>query len=126
MGFPRQENWSGLLFPSPEDLPDPRIALESPAWQADSLPVTTWESLVKCETLLKQWSLMCYSLEAEKFRLGGPLPSTANDGISSIQSLSHVQLFVVPWTAARQASLSITNSWCLLKPMSVELQNMIL
>ena len=39
MGFPRQENWSGLLFPSPEDLPDPRIALESPAWQADSLPV---------------------------------------------------------------------------------------
>ena len=29
---------------------------------------------------------------------------------SSVQSLSHVQLFVTPWTAARQASLSITNS----------------
>ena len=30
--------------------------------------------------------------------------------ISSVQSLSHVQLFATPWTAARQASLSITNS----------------
>ena len=32
------------------------------------------------------------------------------------QSLSPVQLFATPWTAARQASLSITNSWSLLKP----------
>ena len=40
---------------------------------------------------------------------------------SSVQSLSRVQLFVSPWTAARQASLSITNSWSLLKPMSIEL-----
>ena len=35
--------------------------------------------------------------------------------------LSHVQLFVTAWTAARQASLSITNSWSLLKFMSIEL-----
>jgi len=34
---------------------------------------------------------------------------------SSVQSLSHVRLFVIPWTAAHQASLSITNSWNLLK-----------
>ena len=34
--------------------------------------------------------------------------------LSSVQSLSRVQLFVTPWTAARQASLSITNSWSLL------------
>ena len=39
---------------------------------------------------------------------------------SSVQSLSHVQLFVTPNTAARQASLSITNSWSLLKLMSIE------
>ena len=38
----------------------------------------------------------------------------------SVQSLSHVQLFVTPWTAARQAPLSITNSWSLLKLMSIE------
>ena len=39
---------------------------------------------------------------------------------SSVQSLSHVQLFVTPRTAAHQASLSITNSWGLLKLMSIE------
>ena len=39
---------------------------------------------------------------------------------SSVQSLSHVRLFVTPWTAACQASLSITNSWSLLSPMSIE------
>ena len=40
--------------------------------------------------------------------------------ISSVQSLSHVWLFATPWTAARQASLSITNSRNLLKLMSIE------
>ena len=38
---------------------------------------------------------------------------------SSVQSLSHVQLFETPWTVARQASLSITNSWSLLKLISI-------
>ena len=40
---------------------------------------------------------------------------------SSVQSVSHVQLFATPWTEACQASLSITNSQSLLKLMSVEL-----
>ena len=40
--------------------------------------------------------------------------------LSSAQSLSRVRLFVTPWTAARQASLSITNSWSFLKLMSIE------
>ena len=39
---------------------------------------------------------------------------------SSVQSLSHVWLFVTPWTAACQASLSITNSQSLPKPVSIE------
>ena len=39
---------------------------------------------------------------------------------SSVQSLSRVQLFLTPWTAAYQASLSITNSQSLLKLMSIE------
>ena len=39
MGFPRQENWSELPFPSPEDLPNPGIKPTSPALQADSLPL---------------------------------------------------------------------------------------
>ena len=49
-----------------------------------------------------------YSLKAEALEF------------SSVQSLSPVWLFATPWTAARQASLSITNSWNLLKFMSVE------
>ena len=40
---------------------------------------------------------------------------------SSGQSLGHAQLFATPWTAAHQASLSIANSWSLLKLMSIEL-----
>ena len=40
---------------------------------------------------------------------------------SSVQSLSRVRLFGTPWTTARQASLSITNSWSSPKPMSIEL-----
>ena len=40
---------------------------------------------------------------------------------SSVQSLSHVRLFVTPWTAACQASLSIPNSRSLLKLTSIEL-----
>ena len=39
---------------------------------------------------------------------------------SSVQSLSRVQLFATPWTTARQAFLSITSSWSLLKLMSIE------
>ena len=40
---------------------------------------------------------------------------------SSVQSLSRVRLFATPWTAAHQASLSLTNSWSLLKLMPIEL-----
>ena len=43
-----------------------------------------------------------------------------NGIFSSVQSLSHVCLFVTPWTAAPQASLSITNSRSLLKLMPIE------
>ena len=49
-------------------------------------------------------------------KLGMKPPSVSQ----SVQLLSHVQLFATPWTAARQASLSITNSWNLLKLMSIE------
>ena len=40
--------------------------------------------------------------------------------ISSVQSFSHVPLFATPWTAAHQASLSITNSQSLLRLMSIQ------
>ena len=40
--------------------------------------------------------------------------------LSPVHSLSYVRLFATPWIAARQASLSITNSWSLLKLISIE------
>ena len=40
MEFSRQEDWSGLPFPSPADLPDPGIKPRSPALRADSLPTS--------------------------------------------------------------------------------------
>ena len=46
--------------------------------------------------------------------------SERNNLFSSVQPLSCVQLFVIPWTAKHQASLSITNSQSLFKPMSIK------
>ena len=54
-----------------------------------------------------------YSVGSQRVRHDG------ND-FSSVQSLSRVQFFVTSWTAAHQASLSIANSWSLLKLMSME------
>ena len=49
MGFPRQEYWSGLPFPSPGDLPDPGCQPVSPPCQADSLPLSHLGSLSSSE-----------------------------------------------------------------------------
>ena len=46
--------------------------------------------------------------------------TTWDNQCSSVQLLSHVQLFATPWTAACQASLSITYSWSLIKLISIE------
>ena len=52
---------------------------------------------------------------------GKPVENRITRGLSSVQfSCSLVWLFATPWTAARQASLSITNSWSPPKPMSIE------
>ena len=54
----------------------------------------------------------------------GNLPNSGTEptspSFSSVQLLSCIHLFATPWTAARQASLSITNSWSLPKFMSIE------
>ena len=57
------------------------------------------------------------SIQDSLLHLGIPSPSVQ---FSSVQSLSRVRLTVTPWTAARQASLSITNSQSLPKPMPIE------
>ena len=61
-------------------------------------------------------------VRAEGFGGNKNLPGTSLVvQFSSVQSLSRVQLFATPWTAERQASLSITNSRSLLRLMSIEL-----
>ena len=52
---------------------------------------------------------------------GSGMPGRETKIFSSVQSLSRARLFVTPWTTARQASLSITNSQSPPKPMSIEL-----
>ena len=93
VGFSRQEYWSGLPFPPTGDLPNPGIetmSLASPALVGGLF--TTEPS-------------------------GKPLNMFQ---FSSVQSLSRVRLFVTPWIAARQASLSITNSRSSLRLTSIE------
>ena len=48
------------------------------------------------------------------------LTRTSHEHITSVQLLNHVRLFATPWTAASQASLSITNSQSFLKLLSIE------
>ena len=64
MGFPRQENWSELPFPSPADLPNPGIEPMSPALAGDSLPLSDSGSPVSLHTLdqLNHWSLVLSSI----------------------------------------------------------------
>ena len=59
-------------------------------------------------------------LSIQKIKIMASAPITLRQ-ISSGQSLSRVRLFATPWTAAHQASLSITNSQSLLKFMSIEM-----
>ena len=53
--------------------------------------------------------------------MGKPTVPTTQEAFAIVQLLSRVQLFVTPWTAARQASLSFTVSQSMLKLMSIEL-----
>ena len=88
MEFSRQDFWSVLPFPSPGDLPDPRIEPRSPALQADA-----------------------FTSEPP----GNPLYSSVR-----FSSVTQSCQTCTPRITACQASLSITNSWSLLKLMPIE------
>ena len=74
MEFSRQEYWSGLPFPSPGDLPDPRIELGPPALQADALPSEppgrdafnskcTYSSIILQTSQINRSIVGCYRVE---------------------------------------------------------------
>ena len=119
---------SGLSPPPPGDLPNPGIepmSLMSSTLAGVFLTTsTTWEALdwespvlfhlaeqqseiglVQFTDLLYIWLSYCLCVYSFDFPV--------------VQSLSNTQLFETPWTATRQASLSITNSWSLLKLVSI-------
>ena len=90
--FSRHDYWSGLPCPPPGAPSDPGV--EPPSLMSPELAV--------------RFFITHATWDAPFFLF------------SSVQSLSHGQLFVTPWTAACQTSLSISNSWSLLKLMSIE------
>ena len=71
-----------------------------------------------CPTLWTPWTVACHAPLSMGFSRQEHWSGLS--WFSSVQSLSHVPLFVNPWTAACQVSLPITNSWSLLKLMSIE------
>ena len=84
--------------------------------------------IAECTTCLF-WPYEAWCTSAMSWNPGlctAPFPMSSTESrflltLSSVQSLSHVRRFVTPWTVAHQASLPITNSWSLLKLMSIEL-----
>ena len=123
--------------PPPGNLPNSGTESRSPALHADSLPTEPPEKPNPCCSLL----LILHSLFITEYYsivwtchyqliMGILIVSTFQLiwlmlisilVYTSFHLLSHVRLFVTPWTTARQASLSITNSWSPFKPMSIEL-----
>ena len=106
IGFTRQEYWSGLPFLSPADLPQPGIKPASP--MSPALAGGFFTASATGEAPLTHIYDCTSSLTFSSVQF------------SSVQSLSHVPFFATPWTAVCKASLSTTNSWSLLKCMSIE------
>ena len=59
IGFPRQEYWSGLPFPSPGDLPDPGLNLDLLSWQVGSLPLSHQGNPIFHINKLKEKKIIC-------------------------------------------------------------------
>ena len=77
--------------------------------------------ILACRSYLCQALQQCGQYAHHLGRGRAALLSERTIPTQSVQSLSPVQLFVTPWTAAHQASLSFTNSWSLLKLVSIKL-----
>ena len=92
-GFSRQEHWGGFPSPPPGNLSDQQ-----------SNP-----------------HVMSPTLTGRFFTTRANQEVQISYTYTTVQSLSHVQLFATPWTTACQASLSITNSQSLVKLMSIKL-----
>ena len=119
VGFPRQEYWSGLPFPSPGDLPDPGIEPASPALQGDSF--TVWAIRESLYVLMcywfsplasKYWSASwsgCRNGESKMRGVSKVSPSQVAK--VKVKSLSRARLFAIPWTAPPSMGFSRREYW---------------
>ena len=178
MEFSGHEQWSGLPFPSPGDLPDPGIkpsvlrCRQMPYYlshqgskektKEPEIKLPASHRITEKTREFKKNLYCCFNDYAKTFNCGSqqtmeksstdrntrpPYLSLRNQYAgqeatvrtklqyvkavychsayltymqSSVQSLSHIQIFATPWTAEPQASLSISNSWNLLTLMAVK------
>ena len=124
MEFSRQEYWSGLSFPSPGDLPHPRIEPGSPSLQADALTIWATREAPSiyccCCWVTSVCPTLCDPIDGSP--PGSPVPgilqartlewiaisfSSAWKWKVKVKSLSRVRLFATPRTAAHQAPPSM-------------------
>ena len=91
MGFSRQEYWSGLPFPSPGVLPDPRIEPGSPALQADSLPSEPPGKLLPFTTWLYPVDANCFKFLFMSNLLGEYKSAPLRSSLASMQTDSLVK-----------------------------------
>ena len=93
---------------------------KKPALLMDSIVYST-QKRKELQTLLKEMrNFSKVGVDEQKFNIQKSSVFLYNSNTEVVQLLSHVQLFANPWTVTHQASLSITNSWSLLKLMSIE------
>ena len=117
IGFPRQEYWSGLPFPSPGDLPHPGIEPGTPALQADSLPSDPpgtrpqegkpphWTPVPRWHVTVVHWA---------HGGTAGPLtenPPSLGRRLARIELLFGLPGGLTPWELALSASARLRSLW---------------
>ena len=90
-------------------------------WESTAELERFWSVCPMCQRVsVLAWNAKCGGFQWRGGLLLFKLRLSFDGILSSVQLLSHVQLFATTWTAAHQASLSITNSWSPPKLMSIE------
>ena len=109
---------SDSLWPHGLQLTRPPCPSPTPRVYSNSLPLSWW-----CHPTISSFGIpfshLQNRLDLPHWMVLAPLLKISS--VQSVQLLSHVWLFAIPWTSACQVSLFITNSWSLLKLICIEL-----
>ena len=108
MGFSRQEDWSGLPFPPPGDLPDPGIKPVSPALQVDPLPLNHLGSQMLC--LKVKWTLVTQLHRTLCDPMDCSLPGSSVCGLLQARVLEWVAM---PFSRVSSWSRVWTQAFCI-------------